>query len=485
MTRHPFTAPAGIRRRLATGALAAAVSLLAAPSPAAAQDKSRSACTLHAASGDVPSDRADGLSAEVTGAKPVGLANWDVRWWQRHRLWITIAATNRGDGATSVLPEVVVDLHRDGSLARSLVGDPLVLGPHAAATTHMALYVPDDARTVGVRLHAPAATAAATDVGAALSVECSASRFDIGEMAKPAATLLDEALTLYITDVAEPLPDARKAFDDERQLASGAQDASDIAWAMRGLMGANGDDVSTMRPAGAPPAPAETQGTQPPQVDVRGDGTAVLRLLATRFQSDAQRLAWAQDLRDRIAAAARTRPRAWIVDLREHAGDDMWPSLAGLSQLLEGPVVGAFVTRAGKQEWVVERGAARVAGGPAMVDLQLPPEPAFAGPVAVLLGAHTTNVGEAVAVAFEGRPHTRFFGAPTRGQPALTGHARILSDGSVLTLLDTRFADRNGLVYRGPIEPDETIDASVHTGALPQQAVDWVLDEHLKATTGR
>ncbi len=482
MTR--LTSRPAFRRRIAA-AFSVTMALLAALPAAQAQGRSRSPCAPRAASGDVPSDRADGLSAEVTGARPVGLANWDVRWWQRHRLWITIAATNRGDGATSVLPEIVIDLHRDGTLARSLVGDPLVLAPHGAATTQMTLYVPDDAKTVGVRLHAPAATAATTDVGASLAVVCSDSRFDIGEMAKPEAVVLDEALALYLRNVAEELPDAHQAFEDERQLASGAQDGADVAWAMRGLMNAQGDDVSTMRPAGAPPPPAAPLVTQPATIDVRPDGSAVLRLRATAFQTDAQRLAWAQYLHDRIAAAARTHPRAWIVDLREHAGDDMWPSLAGLSTLLEGPVVGGFVTRSGKQEWVVERGAARLAGAPAMVDLQLPPEPPFGGPVAVLLGDHTTNVGEAVAIAFEGRPHTRFFGAPTRGASELGGHAHVLSDGSVLTLLDTRLADRNGVVYRGPIEPDDVVDASVHTDAVPQPAVDWLLDEHLKAGSAR
>ena len=479
MTRDSNTAAARLRRAALLGVLLAAASL------AHAQDKSRAPCTLRAASGDVASDRADALSADVTGAKPVGLANWDVRWWQKHRLWITVDATNRGDAPTFVLPEIVVDLQRDGGLARSLVGDPLRLAPHAGASARMTLYVPADAKTVGVRMHAAASRTAATDVGVALRVDCSDSRFDVGEMKKSSAVLLDEALTLYLAELAVEPQDPRRVLDDVRVLAAGAQDGADVAWAMRGLMAALGDDRSTMTPAGAPaPVPARVE-TRPPEVERRPDGIAVLRLGAVDFRSDAERLAWAQALHDRIAALAATHPRGWIVDVREHEGGDIWASFAGLSSLLDGPVVGAFVTRQGRGEWVVERGASRIAGAPAQVDLQLPPEPPFTGPVAVLLGADTKNVGEAVAIAFEGRPHTRFFGAPTRGFPDLGVHAHALSDGSILSIHDADEADRNGQVSRGPIAPDDLVDASVHTDAPPQKAVDWLLAERAEGASAR
>src|SRR4051794_7278161 len=70
-----------------------------------AVEGARSACALHPASGDVPSDPSGGMTLELAPAKPAGLANWDVRWWQRHRLGITLTAVNRGDAAAVVVPE--------------------------------------------------------------------------------------------------------------------------------------------------------------------------------------------------------------------------------------------------------------------------------------------------------------------------------------------------------------------------------------------
>ena len=125
-------------------------------------------------------------------------------------------------------------------------------------------------------------------------------------MKKSSAVLLDEALTLYLAELAVEPQDPRRVLDDVRVLAAGAQDGADVAWAMRGLMAALGDDRSTMTPAGAPaPVPARVE-TRPPEVERRPDGIAVLRLGAVDFRSDAERLAWAQALHDRIAALAAT-----------------------------------------------------------------------------------------------------------------------------------------------------------------------------------
>jgi carboxyl-terminal processing protease len=154
----------------------------------------------------------------------------------------------------------------------------------------------------------------------------------------------------------------------------------------------------------------------------------------------------------------------------------MWAALAGLGTLLQGPVVGAFVGHETHEEWIVDRGAARTAGGKAIVDLQLPPEPPFGGPVAVLVGPHTAGAGEAVAVAFEGRPRTRFFGAPTQGRDDAAIVAHTLSDGTVLGVVGARNADRNGVVYRGPIEPDKVL-APDDGQALPHEALEWVQEQ--------
>jgi len=77
-------------------------------------------------------------------------------------------------------------------------------------------------------------------------------------------------------------------------------------------------------------------------------------------------------------------------------------------------------------------------------------------PVAILIDQATGSAGEAVAIAFKGRPLTRFFGANTAG--ATSGaESFALSDGAVVVLPGVAMADRNGRSYKGGIAPDQQI----------------------------
>jgi hypothetical protein len=464
------------RIAVAAGALA----LAAAASGAGAAV--RAACTPHRAEGEPASQSADGLSVSLDAAHPMVLANWDVRWWQRHRVWITLDAANRGDAAAQVLPQMVVDARADGGAALAQFGVPLPIGPHAHATQRLAIYVPDDAKTLGVRVLVAAPMQA---VAVSFTLECSDARFDVGQFAPAVAPLLDEAVKTYFNGFVDPLPDPHAALETVRLLASGAQDGVDVVWAMRGLMQAVHDNHGFIVGPGEPPPARRVLVTRAPDVELRPDGTAVVRLHAVDTTADVPALAWANALHDGIAALASRHPRAWVVDLRDHDGDSPWPAFAALSTLLDGPAVGAFTSRQGRQEWIVDRGISRVAGGPAQVDLQSPPEPTFRGPVAVLIGPNTRNAGEDVTVAFRGRAHTRFFGAPTAGFPLLGVQVHRLSDGTTLGVLETRDADRTGVIHRLAVEPDTVLPADVSLAAMPQQVLDWVDGEQGLAARGR
>ena len=438
----------------------------------------RAPCTPHPADGQPASQSADALSVSLDAAHPLGLANWDVRWWQRHRVWITLDANNRGDAAAQVLPQMVVGVRADGGAALALFGVPLSIAPHAHATQRLAIYVPDDAKTLGVRT---LVAAPMQPVAVAFTLECSDARFDVGQFAPAIAPLLDEAVKVYFNGFVDPLPDPHAALETVRLLASGGQDGADVVWAMRGLMQAVRDDHGfIVGPDQSPPA-RRVLVTRAPDFELRPDGTAVVRLHAVDTRSDVQALAWANALHDGIAVLASHHPRAWVVDLRDHDGDSPWPAFAALSTLLDGPAVGAFASRLGRQEWIADRGVSRVAGGPALVDLQSPPEPTFRGPVAVLIGPNTRNVGEDVTVALRGRAHTRFFGAPTAGFPILGVQVHTLSDGTTLGVLETRDVDRTGVVHRLPVEPDTVLPAEVSLAAMPQQVVDWIDEERVRA----
>jgi hypothetical protein len=450
----------------------AATALLLATTSAVAAGATRSACTPRPVSDEPKSQAADGLSARVDAAHPLALANWDARSWQRHRVWITLAATNEGDAATQVLPQMVLDARPDGNAALAQYGLPLALPAHGHATQRLSLYVPDDSRTLGVRT---LVATPAQPVAVSFALECSDSRFDPGEFAPAVAPLLDEATKTWFNGFVDPMSEPTAAVAALRQLASGAQDASDVAWTMRGLMQAVHDDHGWFALPGEPPPARRVLVTRAPDLELRADGTAVLRLHAVDTTSADAALAWATSLHEGIAAVAAHHPRGWVIDLRDHDGDSPWPSLAALSTLLLGPAVGSFESRHGRQEWIVERGLARIAGGPPLLDTQAPPEPDYRGPVALLLGPGTRDVGEDVAVAFRGRPNTRSFGLPTAGFPLQGVTAHRLSDGSTLGVLETRAGDRTGVVHRVPLEPDVRLREDA-AAPLPQPVLDWLYE---------
>src|SRR5262249_44079422 len=155
----------------------------------------------------------------------------------------------------------------------AVAAPPRVLAPHATSTERLALYVPDDTSTVAVLLHARSAGAT---VAATLAVECSDRRFDAGEMTRPAAVLLDEALKAYSSSIAEPVANPRQALETVRLQASGAQDATDVAWAMRYLMTSLNDYASAIHAAGDPETPPASTAAHAPVVEMNDDGIAVL-----------------------------------------------------------------------------------------------------------------------------------------------------------------------------------------------------------------
>ena len=305
-------------------------------------------------------------------------------------------------------------------------------------------------------------------------------RFDAGELSPAVASQLDEAVKTWFNGFVDPLSDLPGALRDVRVLASGAQDADDIAWTMRGLMQTVHDDHGFVVAPGEPAPAPRALVTRAPELELRSDGIAVVRLHALDTHAQAAALAWAGALHDGVAALAARHPRGWVVDLRDHDGESPWPSLAGAVVAARWPGGRRYVSRrlAG-----LDRRARRcaLAGGPALVDLQSPPEPDFRGPVAVLLGAGTRNAGEDVAVALRGRAHTRIFGATTAGFPELGVQVHRLADGTRLGVLEARAADRTGVVHRAADRARHRLKDGALRDGMPSEAVDWVLDERTAA----
>jgi carboxyl-terminal processing protease len=176
-------------------------------------------------------------------------------------------------------------------------------------------------------------------------------------------------------------------------------------------------------------------------------------------------------------------PCGWIVDLREDHGGNMWPMLTGIGPILGEGNVGAFVDPDGNKEiWSYRDGKSflddqietQVNGQAYRLKAVLPP-------VAVLTAVGTASSGEAIAIAFRGRPNTRSFGLPTAG--LTTGNtAFVLSDGAAINITGAVDADRTGQTYGDRIYPDEIMDdvrqfTFLMDEPIPQPAIDWLMTQ--------
>lgn len=171
----------------------------------------------------------------------------------------------------------------------------------------------------------------------------------------------------------------------------------------------------------------------------------------------------------------------WVVDLRLNTGGNMWPMLAAAAPLLGEGELGAFALKGGERwAWTYQGGTLR-ADGVAMAAAPDAPALLPSPPVAVLTSGLTASAGEALVVAFRGRPGARSFGEATAGVPTVN-RTFPLPDGATLFLTVGRFADRAGRVYEDPLRPDVELAVAWEAFGAPGDplllaASGWLLDQ--------
>ena len=178
-------------------------------------------------------------------------------------------------------------------------------------------------------------------------------------------------------------------------------------------------------------------------------------------ETDRQFIAYETKLQRIVADLDKSHPAGWIVDLRGNVGGNMWPMLAGIGPLLgEGDHLGEFFTLDSHSTWKYRNGVAAE-----IEDGKENPYPAVAGApyklagtpkVAILIDRRTGSSGEAIAIAFRGRPETRFYGDHTQGASPANDVIK-LSDGASMWLTIGVDADRTGKQYMEGLDPDEVI----------------------------
>lgn len=199
---------------------------------------------------------------------------------------------------------------------------------------------------------------------------------------------------------------------------------------------------------------------------------AVSELIDGRFgyvrvpQRGGTAVALADSLHDAVRALGAAGACGWIVDLRGNGGGNMWPMLAGIGPLLGDSLVGRFGVDNGNAGWFYRMGVSGLRGPDGTVDtvsavtvapVAMVPS---SSPVAVLFDGGTGSSGEAVAVAFLGRPGTRTFGTPSAGFATANRGSR-LPDGANMVITTGYYTDRRGIEHADQLEPDSLVEAGV------------------------
>ena len=162
----------------------------------------------------------------------------------------------------------------------------------------------------------------------------------------------------------------------------------------------------------------------------------------------------AKDIQDGVCRLINEGADRWVIDLRYNGGGNMNPMVEGLTSIIgNGPAGGA--TGVGPEdniEWEIRDGDFYNHG----YSIRLPNDcPLDNLPkVAVLTSLYTASSGEALAVIFKGRPHTRFFGAKTLG--FVSGIIQeAINDSVSISLATSFFRDRKGVIYDEYVDVDE------------------------------
>ncbi|MEM7029766.1 MAG: S41 family peptidase [Chloroflexota bacterium] len=191
--------------------------------------------------------------------------------------------------------------------------------------------------------------------------------------------------------------------------------------------------------------------------EIVADRIGYIHLPKFSATSESEELAFATQMQNMIRQLDSTNPEGWIVDLRDNQGGNMWPMLAGIGPILGEGHVGSFVTSDHQHNWFYQEGCAGIDNETvicvqeAAYEVQAPMPP-----VAVLTSRETASSGEAITIAFRGRPKTRSFGQATKGR-STANQSFTLSDGAILVLTVSLFADRTGHTYGEAVVPDEII----------------------------
>ena len=181
----------------------------------------------------------------------------------------------------------------------------------------------------------------------------------------------------------------------------------------------------------------------------------------SEYRDPKLRHAWAERLFQIVSEASQLGVQGWILDVRGTTGGYLAPMIAGLAPLLGDGTLHHYSNPTTKYTLALSQGRVYTQVGSAvpyleetlddLVDLHQQ-----RAPVVFLLDRSTGGASEGLAIAFEGRPYTRFIGQHTAGF-SNGGAVWPLSDGATLTIATALVMDRRKRPYPEGVTPDEFV----------------------------
>ncbi len=148
----------------------------------------------------------------------------------------------------------------------------------------------------------------------------------------------------------------------------------------------------------------------------------------------------------------------WIIDLRYNTGGNMYPMMAGLGSLFCDGLIGGEANSSNEiiRRWSMKSGNFFY-GENNYVQLPISDNVDCTDNVAVLTSRYTASSGEIIAIAFKGRPRTKFIGESTGGFTTVTNWQPI-SDDLTMSISVSYYADRNNVIYKTRVSPDIDVE---------------------------
>lgn len=183
--------------------------------------------------------------------------------------------------------------------------------------------------------------------------------------------------------------------------------------------------------------------------------------------------AFAQTLADGLLAQS-TKACGFVVDLRGNQGGNIWPMVVGLSPLIgdnwasrerkADGTVSSYASVGGGKATIIDPNDENAGATIVAVERWRPLPRLARAPVAVLIDDATASSGEGVAVAFQGRPSTRFFGQTSYGV-ASSNEGFMLDDRVNIVVTTAMMTDRRGRTHPKGIVPDQRTAPPVTAGS--------------------